>query len=469
MWPRPLHDPTSWRYQAAIHGYNADNPKLQALAKAGDREPANAVDVWNQCQHNSWYFLPWHRGYLGCFEEICREAIRSLDGPADDWALPYWDYSAEDADAILVRPEFLSDNWPGSGPNPLFNGVQRAPFRAVPVQIGSESAAAGDFGLDQFEVSLAALTQDDFSAPPRVASFGGGKTGFSHSGDAPGKLEGTPHGDVHMAIGLAQGERLWMGSFQTAGLDPIFWLHHCNLDRLWSLWLRRGASKGNPADPDWESPRSAISGERMPFLLSRTGGTPYTFVPKDLVRTETSVFAYRYDNDPAFHLKSMLDGVLETEKRAMTDRKDPELVGGTDRPLFLEGKQASASVALVPSPRVKLFDAVTRARRVRTFLSLENIVVPDNPVPYRVFLSASGTSAKGAEPQQLVGTMPLFGAVEASHNDEREAGSGLSYTFDVTEALAGVPDGAELRVSFVPKEETDSPGLRVGKISFYRG
>ena len=31
-----------------------------------DKKPstANIKRYWTQCQHGSWYFLPWHRGYL---------------------------------------------------------------------------------------------------------------------------------------------------------------------------------------------------------------------------------------------------------------------------------------------------------------------------------------------------------------------------------------------------------------------
>ena len=40
-----------------------------------------------------------------------------------------------------------------------------------------------------------------------------------------------------------------MADFATVGGDPIFYLHHCNLDRIWESWNRLGNS--NPTDPKY--------------------------------------------------------------------------------------------------------------------------------------------------------------------------------------------------------------------------
>lgn len=71
---RAADDPTSWRYQAAVHG-------------------AAKRDQWrDQCQHNTWFFLPWHRLYLFWFEWIMRTTIEDMDEISPDvksgWALP---------------------------------------------------------------------------------------------------------------------------------------------------------------------------------------------------------------------------------------------------------------------------------------------------------------------------------------------------------------------------------------------
>jgi tyrosinase len=83
-------DPTSWRYLANIHGVDLRELPLSSWPRGA---------TWNECQHNSWFFLPWHRIYLHYFEQIVRQTIVNLGGP-DDWALPYWDYSDPDRENV---------------------------------------------------------------------------------------------------------------------------------------------------------------------------------------------------------------------------------------------------------------------------------------------------------------------------------------------------------------------------------
>ena len=40
-----------------------------------------------------------------------------------------------------------------------------------------------------------------------------------------------------------------MAEFSTVGADPIFYLHHANIDRIWESWNRLGNK--NPTDPKY--------------------------------------------------------------------------------------------------------------------------------------------------------------------------------------------------------------------------
>jgi len=188
MQARPTTDPTSWTAQAAIHGTFAPTPGM----------------IVNACEHGTRFFLSWHRMFLYYFERIVRQASGD---PA--FALPYWGYSPS-GDRALPLP-FRS---PANATNPLYVSARR-----VAINAGSPIApSAVDAGA-----ALGQLTFDPFS--------------FS--------LEGTPHGVVHGAVGG------WMGSVPTAGQDPIFWLHHANIDRLWDVWIGSGGGRINPTDAPW--------------------------------------------------------------------------------------------------------------------------------------------------------------------------------------------------------------------------
>jgi tyrosinase-like protein len=199
MQSRPLADPTSWGYQAAIHGRVGSAP---------------GGVLWNECQHATWYFLPWHRMYLYQFEAMVRREVSANGGPGD-WALPYWNYSP-DPDAARLPPAFRERRLPDGSANPLFV-QQRNPRRNAGVPM---PAAVTDI--------TRALAPTIFTnpPPPAAAAFGGPRTGWAHQGPAFGTLEATPHGAVHVQIGG------WMSDPDTAAQDPIFWLHHANIDRL---------------------------------------------------------------------------------------------------------------------------------------------------------------------------------------------------------------------------------------------
>ena len=52
------------------------------------------------------------------------------------------------------------------------------------------------------------------------------------------QLDNGLHGAVHVLVGGPEN----MGEIPYAGNDPIFWMHHCNIDRLWASWSAGGRS-----------------------------------------------------------------------------------------------------------------------------------------------------------------------------------------------------------------------------------
>jgi len=202
MKQRPATDPTSWHYQATIHN--------------------------NFCPHSNWFFLPWHRAYLLKFEEICRKACND-----DNFNLPYWDWS--------THPTIPAAFW-GQG-NVLHDDTRDAgPSTQMPAEFVGPSVITKILKLDSYEDfgSYHAVSQ----RPPVPGGTG--------------ELEGTPHNNVHGTIGGDMGDYM-------SPLDPVFWLHHANVDRLWGTWNDKGHL--NSAD-------SAYNGYMFDHNFFNVDGTP---------------------------------------------------------------------------------------------------------------------------------------------------------------------------------------------------
>ena len=142
-------------------------------------------------------------------------------------------------------------------------------------------------------VTLGALNTVPYTGDGRTSplGFGGPETAYSHSGGTHGELESLPHDMVHVAIGGA------MGDPRTAALDPIFWLHHANIDRLWQVWLNKGG-RINPTKSSWLN---------FKFAFHDKAGVRAEMKCTDVVDTTKVLSGYTYQGVPsaALTLKAM--------------------------------------------------------------------------------------------------------------------------------------------------------------------
>lgn len=440
-------DPRSWRHLAEIHG--ASIPRNQW--------PTGAL--WDACEHGSWYFLSWHRVYLYHFEKIVRAAVRSVGGPAN-WALPYWNYS--DATRPQVRqlpPAFRQPTMPDGSPNPLFV-TQRGPAMNTTGQLPSA-----------FVSTTAALAQPEFTdlaGGGIVPGFGGGISTRTHSGGIPGSLENTPHGSVHVGVGGVNPPG-WMSRFETAGRDPIFWLHHANIDRLWAEWLRT-APHVNPNDLRWLSESFAFGSGRWHTTLQT----------KRVLHTRQGPLRYRYDDEPArATVRRAGARAARPEREAIVRRGPPEMVGATRQQIPLGEAPTHAEIE-VSEPRAagrRTFGGGEQPERA--YLKIENVRGNElSAGSFLVYVNApESASAKQLE-NYLAGTIAMFGVPESSRRSATHAGEGLSFALDITDLVnrleaAGSWDPKKLRVTFAPVP--DSAGkvyrgdLKVGRVSLHRG
>ena len=463
MQKRPITDPTSWRFQAAIHDYvRSSDP----IAVPGEKLPPLRLRTrfWAQCQHGSWFFLPWHRMYLHFFEQIVAAAVVKLGGP-QDWALPYWNYSATEPSRLLPEA-FRHPTLPDGTPNYL-HVAQRDPA----CNAGQPFADARDVALQT------ALTQADF-AGSNADNFGGFPTNFSHNGPGPGRLERVPHGTIHVAVGGPAG---WMGSFDTAGLDPIFWLHHANIDRLWAVWLTRDPGHHNPASLQWLS-RTAFSFHDATVQI-------VTLRCADVV--DTSALGYTYDDvsDPlaAPRPAARLAPRIPQTEVTMPESIPPELVGATETsfqvgntparirvptPAHATARKRLAAAVAAVAPAESI--AAAPAGPPRVLLQLENLTAGGRANSYDVYVNIPAGAEPTQHPERFAGRLDLFGVAEASRATAQHPGSGLTYTLDISGiyhelSTAAGWDPEHIDVSLVPVRTWEGAPVTVGRVSLFFG
>jgi hypothetical protein len=226
MKSKPISNPTSWWFYAAIHGeYLIDNfgegtppaeypnwkmiNSIPAVANFNSPPNSNLTSLfWDQCQHGTWFFAPWHRGYLVALENILRDIIvKQFSGPAD-WALPYWNYMNQSTtyNEYQIPPAFTALTLPdGKTPNPLYVPERFGPLGTgdVFVEVGPGTSAPQANDACQYDTiySKPGSPPDAGSGDINGFYYGGQQTGFSHSNGGFGDLESNPHNLVHGMVG----------------------------------------------------------------------------------------------------------------------------------------------------------------------------------------------------------------------------------------------------------------------------
>ncbi len=152
------------------------------------------------CQHGSPLFLPWHRAYLYFFEKQLQDRVPGV-------TLPWWDWTQAHDEGI---PAAYAVRTVGGKANPLASSPIQKSGRANPGETKTRRAP-GDPRLLPSPQKVERLLENRDFATFQI------------------QLENI-HNGVHMWVGGT------MQNIETAAYDPLFWAHHCMIDRLWYLW-----------------------------------------------------------------------------------------------------------------------------------------------------------------------------------------------------------------------------------------
>jgi tyrosinase len=158
--------------------------------------------------HGRAAFLPWHRAFLLDLE-------RELQAIDPSVTIPYWRFD-QPAPAVF-SPDFMGRSTPGSQPD------------IAPTNPLTTWATDGQPGIQRrarfVEQTEAAQGLPGFPLRNQVDTLGLGSTYTSFRA-----MEGSPHGAAHVSF---DGN---INAIHTAAKDPLFFMLHCNVDRLWALW-----------------------------------------------------------------------------------------------------------------------------------------------------------------------------------------------------------------------------------------
>ncbi|PUU78148.1 hypothetical protein B9Z19DRAFT_1108432 [Tuber borchii] len=306
----PKTDRLSWFQIGGIHGrpYAAwDNVRGNGNASG-------------YCTHSSILFLPWHRPYLALFEQSLFENVKAAvaafpPGPTKDkftrlvpsFRMPYWDWAADARvpDFVLKNEtiEVETANGRQRIRNPLyshsFGSIDRREFpgrgfdtwlntvrypnttninpndKGSPTQVAvkiqeQSSPSQGNFHNLRDRI-YALLSRNNYQNFAYFSNDGWNNNGSVDDYDS---LESV-HNTIHVTIGNGG----HMNFPEYAGFDPIFWLHHTNVDRIFALWQVLNPDSYVTNQPakysTFWSNRGGIEGDNTPLMPFHQNDTTY--------------------------------------------------------------------------------------------------------------------------------------------------------------------------------------------------
>lgn len=233
--------------------------------------------------HRTANFLPWHRYFIHLYEKALKESC-GYQGH-----LLYWDWIL-DYDNLTRAPVFDAEHGFGGDGGPedeesikAGSCIRDGPFSNYEVRVLGEENKPHCLsrGFGRF------FGSGSFTGPTVSPTAMGIVLQETDYYDFLTALEGSADNDIPLGMG---GD--WV--LASAPNDPLFFLHHTQVDRLWWMWQQGdGVSRvmqytGPKTDADSEAPLSIPS---LDDTLPRFGDG---IKIRELMSTESDLFCYRY-------------------------------------------------------------------------------------------------------------------------------------------------------------------------------
>lgn len=277
----------------------------------------DAFDCDEQTAHMGPNFLPWHRHFLILFERALEKAA------GEPVALPYWDWTDPQSTNAVFRTDLMGgDGDPEKGYAVTSGPFRRGDYRLEvldpkandPLRLPYLVRQIGTFPSNEtlpvardVERALArpvydVVPFDDQSDPAQ--SFRNNLEGWRGTigqkcvdgllapltGPTAAAKKHDLHNGVHLWVGGIVGERQGTMDLNTSLNDPVFWLHHANVDRIWQAWIEAHGREYEPVS-GWPRPGENLNQAMAPF--DEVGGT---VTPRSVL--DIDELGYRYAELP---------------------------------------------------------------------------------------------------------------------------------------------------------------------------
>lgn len=235
--------------------------------------------------HRGPAFLPWHREFLRRFEKDLRAEVPGV-------TIPYWDWTQ---DAELSDPKtapIWNDDFMGGDGDPSDNNyVKTGPFKYDP----SDSTTWRVANTDGVEIndglrrelgvrSSSLPTADHVTTAQNTVPYDQANWNTVSSPSYRNIIEGWLAVDGQNAPNLHNRGHMFVGGSMmpmTSPNDPVFFLHHCFVDKLWADWQRQHLSESYVPTA---SHRDAPPGHRLNDAMY-----PWSTTPADVLADRPSL------------------------------------------------------------------------------------------------------------------------------------------------------------------------------------
>jgi len=394
----------SWVYWANMHqhfgndcGGPISGPGMAGVQSFTASNPGETA-TWCKCQHFSNQFLTWHRMYLWYFERVLQQAASD-----PNLRLPYWDYETNGQIPAAYRATTYVNENGRTLPNPL-----RVNARQPSLNSGASRLSSG---VTSTSSAMAARNISAFSS----------------------SLEQTPHGAVHCAMVSGGCPNGLMGAIPASALDPIFWTHHTNIDRLYQCWLHVNEAARLPNNPTQLATQ---------FTFVDADGSAPTRRVSDMLTTAQLGYTYAGGGG----CPATPQPLIVAERTEMTPVSEQVLA--TVGPTRLHPTTTTVPLTPAPAGPQALSPEPNKTTTGPTYLVIDGLQYDQTPGGlYNVYLKGAG----GRRAQ--VGVINFFG-LEPSGARDHAHGTPTSGTFrfDVTDAVRqlGISGNAQPSLIFEP-------------------